>query len=66
MDASRRPKIAETVIHETPRLREADIGRRCEILRNTRFERLDDFRSESIEQFCRRYDPLVGANLSSA
>jgi phosphonate metabolism protein (transferase hexapeptide repeat family) len=33
-----RPKIAETVIHETVRLREADIGRRCEILQNSRIE----------------------------
>jgi phosphonate metabolism protein (transferase hexapeptide repeat family) len=31
-----RPKIAETVIHETVRLREAKIGRRCEVLANTR------------------------------
>src|SRR5215471_14508729 len=30
-----RPKIAETVIHETVRLREAEIGRRCEVLRNS-------------------------------
>jgi phosphonate metabolism protein (transferase hexapeptide repeat family) len=30
-----RPKIAETVIHETVRLREAVIGRRCEVLRNS-------------------------------
>ncbi|MEN3377380.1 MAG: hypothetical protein V7604_2735 [Hyphomicrobiales bacterium] len=32
------PKIAQTVIHETVRLRAADIGRRCEVLRNTRIE----------------------------
>jgi phosphonate metabolism protein (transferase hexapeptide repeat family) len=38
MDAPRRPKIAETVIDPTVRLREADIGRRCEILANTRVE----------------------------
>lgn len=30
-----RPKIAETVIHETVRLRDAVIGRRCEVLRNS-------------------------------
>jgi phosphonate metabolism protein (transferase hexapeptide repeat family) len=35
MDALSRPKIAETVIHETVRLREAEIGRRCEVLRNS-------------------------------
>jgi phosphonate metabolism protein (transferase hexapeptide repeat family) len=35
MDAPSRPKIAETVIHETVRLREAQIGRRCEVLRNS-------------------------------
>ena len=38
MDALRRPKIAETVIDPTVRLREAEIGRRCEILANTRVE----------------------------
>jgi phosphonate metabolism protein (transferase hexapeptide repeat family) len=38
MDASPRPKIAETIIHETARLREAQIGRRCEILSHTRIE----------------------------
>ena len=38
MDTSPRPKIAETIIHETVRLREAQIGRRCEILANTRIE----------------------------
>ncbi|MBR1176479.1 acetyltransferase [Bradyrhizobium sp. KB893862 SZCCT0404] len=35
---SPRPKIAETFIHETVRRREAQIGRRCEILANTRIE----------------------------
>jgi phosphonate metabolism protein (transferase hexapeptide repeat family) len=38
MDASRRPKIAETIIDPTARLRDAAIGRRCEILANTRVE----------------------------
>lgn len=38
MDASPRPKIAETIIHETVCRREAQIGRRCEILANTRIE----------------------------
>jgi phosphonate metabolism protein (transferase hexapeptide repeat family) len=32
------PKIAETVIHETARLRDAKIGRRCEVLANTRVQ----------------------------
>src|SRR4029078_2205848 len=31
-------KIAETIVHETVRLREARIGRRCEVLCNTRIE----------------------------
>ena len=31
-------KIAETVIHDTVRLREASIGRRCEVLRETCIE----------------------------
>ncbi len=35
---SPRPKIAETFIHETVRQREAQIGRRCEILSHTRIE----------------------------
>ncbi|MGY4617338.1 hypothetical protein ACVWZ4_002565 [Bradyrhizobium sp. USDA 4472] len=35
---SPRPKIAETIIHETVRQREAHIGRRCEILSHTRIE----------------------------
>ncbi|WP_439372247.1 DapH/DapD/GlmU-related protein [Bradyrhizobium sp. DASA03120] len=35
---SPRPKIAETIIHETVRRREAQIGRRCEVLANTRIE----------------------------
>ena len=38
MDAPRRPKIAETIIDPTVRLREAEIGRRCEILANARVE----------------------------
>jgi phosphonate metabolism protein (transferase hexapeptide repeat family) len=38
MDASHRPKLAETFVHETVRLREANIGRRCEVLQNTRIE----------------------------
>ena len=38
MDASHRPKLAETIVHETVRLREAEIGRRCEVLANTRIE----------------------------
>lgn len=33
-----RPKIAETVIHPSVRLREASIGERCEILENSRVE----------------------------
>jgi phosphonate metabolism protein (transferase hexapeptide repeat family) len=32
------PKIAETIIHATVRLREATIGRRCEVLANTRVQ----------------------------
>jgi phosphonate metabolism protein (transferase hexapeptide repeat family) len=38
MDASHRPKLAETFVHETARLREANIGRRCEVLQHTRIE----------------------------
>ena len=38
MDTPPRPKIAETIIHDTVRQREAQIGRRCEILSHTRIE----------------------------
>jgi phosphonate metabolism protein (transferase hexapeptide repeat family) len=38
MDAPHRLKLAETFVHETVRLREAEIGRRCEVLANTRVE----------------------------
>ena len=38
MDAPHRPKLADTFVHETVRLREAEIGRRCEVLANTRVE----------------------------
>lgn len=38
MDTSPRSKIAETIIHDTVRQREAQIGRRCEILGHTRIE----------------------------
>jgi phosphonate metabolism protein (transferase hexapeptide repeat family) len=38
MDTSPRPKIEQTVIHETARLRDAQIGRRCEVLANTYIE----------------------------
>jgi phosphonate metabolism protein (transferase hexapeptide repeat family) len=38
MDASSRPKLAETFVHETVRLREAKVGRRCEVLSHTRIE----------------------------
>ena len=37
MDTSPRPKIAETIIHETVRQREAQIGRRCEMVGTLRF-----------------------------
>lgn len=33
-----RPKLAETFVHETARLRKAQVGRRCEILRDTRVQ----------------------------
>ncbi|CAA7616871.1 acetyltransferase [Magnetospirillum sp. UT-4] len=39
------PKLAETVVHESVRLRETTIGRRCEVLADTRIEysRLGDY-----------------------
>ncbi len=33
-----RPKIAETFVHETARLRDSIVGRRCEVLRGCRLE----------------------------
>ena len=45
MDASHRPKIAETIVHETVRLREAQIGRRCEVLGNTRIAKALRYRA---------------------
>ena len=38
MDTSPRPKIAETFVHETVRRRDAQIGRRCEVLAHSRVE----------------------------
>ncbi|MBV8697972.1 MAG: acetyltransferase [Bradyrhizobium sp.] len=60
MDALRRPKIAETVIDPTVRLREAEIGRRCEILANTRVEyaSLGDY--SYLGENCEVADAVIG------
>ena len=60
MDASHRPKIAETIVHETVRLREAQIGRRCEILCNTRIEyaSLGDY--SYLGENCEVADAVIG------
>ncbi|WP_038941782.1 DapH/DapD/GlmU-related protein, partial [Bradyrhizobium japonicum] len=60
MDASPRPKIAETIIHETVRQREAQIGRRCEILANTRIEyaALGDY--SYLGENCEVADAVIG------
>ena len=60
MDDLRRPKIAETVIDPTVRLREADIGRRCEILANTRVEysSLGDY--SYLGEHCEVADAVIG------
>jgi len=60
MDAPSRPKIAETVIHETVRLREAEIGRRCEVLRNTSIEysSLGDY--SYLGENCEVADAVIG------
>jgi phosphonate metabolism protein (transferase hexapeptide repeat family) len=60
MDTPVRPKIAETVIHETARLREAEIGRRCEVLRNTRIEysSLGDY--SYLGENCEVADAVIG------
>jgi len=59
MDAHR-PKIAETIIHETVRLREAQIGRRCEVLANTRIEyaSLGDY--SYLGENCEVADAVIG------
>jgi len=55
-----KPKIGETVIHETVRLREAEIGRRCEILRNSyvEYSRLGDY--SYLGQNCEVADATIG------
>jgi hypothetical protein len=60
MDTSHRPKIAETVIHETARLREAEIGRRCEVLRNTiiEYSSLGDY--SYLGENCEVADAVIG------
>src|SRR5689334_10701735 len=60
MDASPRPKIAETFIHETVRQREAQIGRRCEVLRNTSIEysSLGDY--SYLGENCEIADAVIG------
>jgi len=60
MDALRKPKIAETVIDPTVRLREAEIGRRCEILANTRVEyaSLGDY--SYLGETCEVADAVIG------
>ena len=60
MDTVRRPKIAETVMHDTVRLREATIGRRCEVLRETRIEyaALGDY--SYLGEFCEVADAAIG------
>lgn len=54
------PKIAETVIDPSVRLREAVIGRRCEVLRNTRIEyaRLGDY--SYLGEHCEVADAQIG------
>lgn len=54
------PKIATTFIHESVRLRAADIGRRCEVLRNTRIEysSLGDY--SYLGENCEVADAVIG------
>jgi phosphonate metabolism protein (transferase hexapeptide repeat family) len=60
MDTAPRPKIAETFIHETVRQREAQIGRRCEILSHTRIEyaTLGDY--SYLGEYCDVADAVIG------
>jgi phosphonate metabolism protein (transferase hexapeptide repeat family) len=60
VDTSRRPKIAETFIHESARLREARIGRRCEVLRETRvqYSSLGDY--SYLGEHCDVADAVIG------
>ena len=57
---SPRPKIAETLIHDTVRQREAQIGRRCEILSHTRIEyaALGDY--SYLGEYCDVADAVIG------
>jgi phosphonate metabolism protein (transferase hexapeptide repeat family) len=60
MDTPHRPKIAETVVHETVRLREATIGRRCEVLREThiQYSVLGDY--SYLGEYCDMADTVIG------
>ncbi|MFD1697615.1 DapH/DapD/GlmU-related protein [Roseibium aestuarii] len=54
------PKLAETVIDPTVHLREAEVGRRCEVLRETRLEyaTLGDY--SYLGTFCEVADCTIG------
>ncbi|NVK34659.1 MAG: acetyltransferase [Rhodobacteraceae bacterium] len=55
-----KPKIAQTVVHETASLREADIGRRCEILEHTKvsYTTLGDY--SYLGEYCNVADTVIG------
>ncbi|WP_181699979.1 DapH/DapD/GlmU-related protein [Chthonobacter albigriseus] len=55
-----RPKIAETVIHPTVRLREAMIGERCEILENTRIAYAEIGDMTYLGEDCDVADAVIG------
>lgn len=55
-----RPKIAETVVHETVRLREATIGKRCEILENTRISYAEIGDLTYLGEDCDIADAVIG------
>src|ERR1044072_6111466 len=60
MDALHRPKLAETFVHETVRLREAQIGRRCEGLQDNRIENASLGNYSYLGENCYVADAVIG------
>lgn len=59
-DTDVRPKLAETAIHPSVRLREAAIGRRCEVLERTRIEYTEVGDYSYLGEGCEVADATIG------
>ena len=55
-----RPKLAETAIHPSVRLREAEIGRRCEVLEHSRIEYAELGDYSYLGEGCEVADATIG------